>query len=295
MKIAAVVVTYNRLEYLRSCIESLCEQSFKLDKIIVIDNSSDDGTWEYLQNLEFVDATRQENIGGAGGFYSGIKKAYLEGYDLIWCMDDDNEPDHNALKYLLESTGIDMKIYNSLCLEKITNAPCFGLYINGKLSLDINEIKKYKRIESANYFNGTLVPRKVIKMIGFPNPYYWEQGDNYDYFLEAIEKDIPSITITKSIIYHPKQNYRLYSTCGYSYKYAMMNPFKKKIFIRNILFIFKTHRTFTMRNLFRVLIFELICMVKYQLGNIGPFVAGIIIGNLTRKKTILMRKEYPTK
>ncbi len=293
MKIAAVVVTYNRLEYLKRCIDSLCNQSHQIDKIFVIDNSSDDGTWEYLQSQEYVEAIRQKNSGGAGGFFAGIKHAYFAGYDLTWCMDDDNEPEHNSLKYLLEWVNDNNKIYNSLCLEKSTNDPCFGLYINGKLSLDIKEIINYEMLESANYFNGTLIPRGAIKVIGFPNPYYWEQGDNFDYYLEAIEKGIPSVTITKSIIYHPKQNYRLLSIFRYNYKYPMMKQFKKKIFIRNILFIYKTHRNFTIRNLLRVILFELLGIIKYQPNNILSFVEGLLIGSITSRRKILLKKEYP--
>ncbi|MDX9924653.1 MAG: glycosyltransferase, partial [Ignavibacteriaceae bacterium] len=75
MKIAAVVVTYNRLEYLKKCIDSLYNQSHQINKIIVIDNSSDDGTWEYLQSQEYVEAIKQKNSGGAGGFFAGIKHA----------------------------------------------------------------------------------------------------------------------------------------------------------------------------------------------------------------------------
>jgi len=126
MKIAAIVVTYNRLEYLKKCIAALKNQSHPIDKIIVIDNSSDDGTWEYLQSQEYVEAIRQRNCGGAGGFFAGIKHAYLAGYDLIWCMDDDNEPEQNSLKHLLECVNDNNKIFNSLCTEKITNDPCFG-------------------------------------------------------------------------------------------------------------------------------------------------------------------------
>jgi len=246
-----------------------------------------------LQSQEYVEAIRQRNCGGAGGFFAGIKHAYLAGYDLIWCMDDDNEPEQNSLKHLLECVNDNNKIFNSLCTEKITNDPCFGLYINGKLSLNINEIKKYETIESANYFNGTLISRNVIDNIGFPNPYYWEQGDNFDYYLEAIEKGIPSVTITKSIIYHPKQNYKLFSIFGYNYKYAMMNQLKKKIFIRNIIFIYKTHKNFTIRNLLRVILFELLGVIKYQPNNLLSFVKGLLIGSVTAKRKILLKKEYP--
>lgn len=42
--IAAVFVTYNRLSLLKECIQALIAQTYPLDKIIVVNNSSTDGT-----------------------------------------------------------------------------------------------------------------------------------------------------------------------------------------------------------------------------------------------------------
>lgn len=47
-RIAAVVVTYNRLDLLKECINSIRQQTRKLDEIIVVNNSSTDGTLEWL-------------------------------------------------------------------------------------------------------------------------------------------------------------------------------------------------------------------------------------------------------
>ena len=46
-RIAAVVVTYNRLPLLQKCIESLSGQTADWD-ILVVDNASADGTADYL-------------------------------------------------------------------------------------------------------------------------------------------------------------------------------------------------------------------------------------------------------
>ena len=45
MKIVAVVVTYNRKELLLECIQAILNQTYKLEKVIVIDNNSNDGTY----------------------------------------------------------------------------------------------------------------------------------------------------------------------------------------------------------------------------------------------------------
>ncbi|MBC7915844.1 MAG: glycosyltransferase family 2 protein [Pyrinomonadaceae bacterium] len=102
-KIAAVVVTYNRLELLKECLNNLRQQTRKLDTILVIDNSSTDGTSDWLQQQDDLNVIVQENGGGAAGFYRGMKEAYEMGFDWIWVMDDDVEPSVTCLEEMLEA------------------------------------------------------------------------------------------------------------------------------------------------------------------------------------------------
>ena len=100
-KVAAVVVTYNRKKLLKSCIENLLNQTFKID-VIVIDNMSTDGTREMLEDFiatkKIIYHSTGKNIGGAGGFYHGVKMAYEDDYDWIWIMDDDAFPTKTCLE-----------------------------------------------------------------------------------------------------------------------------------------------------------------------------------------------------
>ena len=48
-KVVAAVVTFNRLELLKQSINALRNQSKKPDAILVVNNSSTDGTGEWLE------------------------------------------------------------------------------------------------------------------------------------------------------------------------------------------------------------------------------------------------------
>ena len=100
--IVAVVVTYNRLELLKRVISALKSQTVPVDKIIVINNGATDGTKEWLDSQESLITIHQENVGGAGGFYRGIKQAMTTETDWIWCMDDDVYPENDCLEKLLQ-------------------------------------------------------------------------------------------------------------------------------------------------------------------------------------------------
>lgn len=50
-RIVAVVVTCNRKEMLKQCVESLLLQTASCD-VLIVDNASTDGTAEYLKTLK---------------------------------------------------------------------------------------------------------------------------------------------------------------------------------------------------------------------------------------------------
>jgi len=106
--VAAVVVTYNRLEKLRRCVRSVLDQTSSPAMAIVVDNASTDGTKDWLIRSAHEDPRIRpvhldENTGGAGGFHTGIKLALREGVEYVWVMDDDCYPRPSALSLLMEA------------------------------------------------------------------------------------------------------------------------------------------------------------------------------------------------
>lgn len=105
MRIAAVVVTYNRLDTLRRCLAAVAGQQPAAPDILVVDNHSTDGTAAFLAEqaaagrLQYRDTGA--NIGGAGGFSAGMGWAVEAGYTHLWVMDDDCIPQPDALAALV--------------------------------------------------------------------------------------------------------------------------------------------------------------------------------------------------
>ena len=101
--VCAVVVTYNRLELLKQCVEALRGQSAGCD-ILIVDNASTDGTAQWAagqQDCRYRNTG--SNLGGAGGFNRGMRWAVEAGYGFVWVMDDDTLPEPQALEKLLEA------------------------------------------------------------------------------------------------------------------------------------------------------------------------------------------------
>ena len=89
--ISIVIVTYNRLEWLKKSLEKVLNQTEKFKEIIIVNNASNDGTKEYLNTIKEIKVLNMNsNLGGSGGFYAGMKYFIdnkFEGWLTI--MDDD--------------------------------------------------------------------------------------------------------------------------------------------------------------------------------------------------------------
>lgn len=193
-KVTAVVVTYNRFELVKNTINALRCQTRKLDNIIVIDNNCTDGTSEWLDNQSDLYVIHQENVGGSGGFWRGIKEAYERKYDWIWCMDDDVFPRKDCLEKALNVTtdgvGIvcPMRIMSGkpfvteVVYMNLSNVlkPMHGRLVsqsetNGKMPVEIQGMT----------FEGPLIRKETIEKIGFPNKDLFILYDDTDYSYRA--------------------------------------------------------------------------------------------------------------
>ena len=122
MKTAGVVVTYNRKDELIKNIKSILSQSYVVDKYYIIDNHSSDNTEQMLKDEGILDdhiiqyVYLEENIGGSGGFYTGLKMAYEDGYDFICLMDDDGRPADNKMMEILVKTAEKLYLTNKFLL-----------------------------------------------------------------------------------------------------------------------------------------------------------------------------------
>jgi len=103
--VAAVVVTWNRLDLLREALPAVLGQTRPPDRVIVVDNASTDGTADAVRaDFPGVDlVSLPQNTGGAGGFAYGLALAQAAGAGLAWLMDDDTVPEPGALGALLQA------------------------------------------------------------------------------------------------------------------------------------------------------------------------------------------------
>lgn len=213
---SVLVVTYNRINKLKKCIECIEAQTIAPDRIIIINNNSNDGTKEYLDDISQRDTRynvvhMESNVGGAGGFEQGVREFEQSGIQWLLMIDDDAmlQPDYIR--------SIDERIVHDDATEKYL-AYAGAVYENGKLALNHRRILTkgcinreypvgtdyYKKdvfeCDQAT-FCGLVVNRKTVSAIGSPRGDFFIWYDDTEYSMRI--RSIGEIyVVPKAFIIH---------------------------------------------------------------------------------------------
>ncbi|MDY6838330.1 MAG: glycosyltransferase family 2 protein [Thermodesulfobacteriota bacterium] len=249
--IATIVVTHSRKELLGKCMAALLNQTHPCD-IIVVDNASTDGTGAYLHDKGFVPHDRihyvrlDENLGGAGGFYHGVKYAMSYDWNWFWLMDDDALPHPSALENLVLHAKDSHTVYGSVAMgmKNGTKRLCWTKKVidNGRLK-SINDYEGLHDVQEVQNvaFLGFFIHRDLVQLIGLPDPTYFICRDDYEYCERAKKSGAKFILVKKSVISHPVKGISRFRFLGMDIWYRNMPPWKTYYDIRNRILLVKAH------------------------------------------------------
>ena len=233
-KAIAVVVTYNRRALLTECITALRNQTHRPDEILVVNNGSTDDTANWLAEQSDLIFINQNNQGSSGGFNTGIKWAYENGYSWIWCMDDDGYPKENALENLLKADDGCLRLLNCAVIDK-EDKRSFVWKTQHYKTLDQVDCKLIEGI--GHPFNGTLLHRRIVERVGVPKPNYFLWGDETAYYYRIVKRDgIPVCTVANSIHYHPSTAFSVKKDWDYNSGWKMYFYVRNRFFIHQAKF-----------------------------------------------------------
>ena len=206
-KVIAVVVTYNRKELLKECIDALKKQNYRDCKILIIDNASTDGTYDSIKSL--IDGKKiyykntHKNLGGAGGFNFGIKEASKIGCDYVWLMDDDSIVHKNSLEKLLEYDEKLKGEYGFLASKVIwkDNSICKMNIPRKSLFKSNNDFESDMVNIITSSFVSFFTKMSTVREVGLPISEFFIWTDDWEYS-RRISRKYPSYLINKSIVTH---------------------------------------------------------------------------------------------
>lgn len=249
-RVSCVVVTYNRKKLLLECLEAIYAQTFRVSSVILINNASTDQTEDALREAGYFAKDNfdyhlmPKNLGGAGGFYEGIKISRDKGsFDWCWIMDDDTIPSHDALENLLKAAAsltnntsfLASCVYGSngepMNVPGIDSRPTSNGYPDWYRNLTYGIVK----IECATFVS-LLLNSKAIMRCGLPCRDYFIWGDDTEYTLRFTKYYGSAYLVGRSEVCHKRIGARGISILNetdpqrlsnffYFYRNSMINSF----------------------------------------------------------------------
>ena len=206
MDVFVLIVTYNRINYLKTLLNQLLKMNIK--GIFIMDNNSSDNTNKELINIGMANSDEKEiiqentvnqkkiiyyrnkiNTGGAGGFSKGFELVKNYNWKYLWIMDDDVLPDDDCLNELIKYQNEKVKItIPNRTTNGFNERACTSINLSNPFKLFMKK-KKMRNIEDKDIninvvdmaFEGPLINRELIEKVGLPNKDYFLQYDDTDY------------------------------------------------------------------------------------------------------------------
>lgn len=218
-KICVIVPVYNGEKHLKSCVESIINQTYKNLEIILVDDGSDDNSFNILKEFEDKDkrikAIKTQHLGTSNARNTGIKNSNAEFVTFVDCDD------------LLEINAYQTVFENVKDIKNI-DLVCFGIKIFG------NENIRNKNIDNEYY---------QIKFEGL------KKADK-EIFL-ALDSSCCNKIFKKSIIEKNEIDFPLklhYEDTAFCTKY--LASIENAFFIKNKLYNYRRHQNSIMANSF---------------------------------------------
>ncbi len=228
--VTAVVVTYNRKELLREALAALAAQTRPVDRVLVVDNASTDGTPELVRGEHpGVDYVRlDENLGGAGGFHEGSRRAYDDGFDWLWLMDDDTIPTETALAELLAAPAALDGLPQPYVLASRVILPDGTLHPFNRPPLDQRDPTRTMEAVGRGYmpiryasFVSAMIRRDAVTELGLPHGEFFIWVDDVE-FTSRILREHAGYAVPSSVVVH-KSHTRGATQAGERYYYSIRN------------------------------------------------------------------------
>ncbi|MFW5662859.1 MAG: glycosyltransferase family 2 protein, partial [Bacteroidota bacterium] len=181
MRISVVIVTHNRRDDLRNTIKAFENQTYPDKEIIIIDNASQDGTKDMMnEEFPYINYTWLPDNFDIRAINIGIE--FSTG-DIIWRTDDDSYPESPEAFERIVNIFLKYPDIHIIASQNVEVSSNYTESTQTHLELDRNNIpeKGYKY----NYFPGTGagIRREVINKIGG----FWGFGfEEIDFCTRAI-------------------------------------------------------------------------------------------------------------
>ncbi len=289
-KASIIIVNWNGKELLADCIGSVLRQTFKGFEIILVDNGSQDGSVEFVEQAfpSVKVVSLSENTGFTGGNIEGYRVS--SGHYIV-LLNNDAKLSERWLEHMVAAVESDPDI--GFCSSKIV--------IDGTLMIDSagdvftsaftgTKLGEYE--EEGNFVQRRLVPgacaaaviykREMLDEIGFLDPDFFLNHEDTDLNMRAWLAGWKCLFVPEAVAYHKVSTSIVPMSDTAVYYFSRNNEW---VWLKNVplgLLI----RTLPQRILYELSSFGYFCLIK---GRWKPFIKGKLdairgVGVMLRKR-----------
>jgi GT2 family glycosyltransferase len=234
-KVSILIVNWNGIAYLPTCLDSLAGQSYRNFEAIVVDNGSEDGSVELLQKeYPWVKLVKlSSNRGFSGGNNEGLKHTAGE---YIVLLNNDTEAEQSWLEELVAAADANPDAGQVGCricsmadhdlIDSLGHGVCPDGMTRGRYRLRRwSKIKgRFSRVEEMLFGTAcvSLYRRSALNQVGFFDDDMFAFAEDSDLGLRLRWGGWRSVIATDAVVYHR------YSGTG-----GVFSPFKLYLVERN--------------------------------------------------------------
>lgn len=212
-QVAIIVLNYNGQDCLLPCLKSLNDLTYQEKMIIVVDNDSQDDSFEQAQKTfpNFVYLKNDQNKGFSGGMNTGIRYALDQGVTWVWLFNYDALAEKEALATLL--SGAEGRGSGQLLSPVVVDEKGRKWFSGGRINylrMRAEHIasKEEKTPYKSEYLSGCalLIHREVFEKIGFLDEDFFLYYEDADFSLRARKAGFSCLVVPKSQVIHSEQS-----------------------------------------------------------------------------------------
>lgn len=182
-----VILNWNGWPDTIQCLNALARSTYKRLSVIVVDNGSIDDSVEQIRRThpEVSILKTGQNLGFAGGNNPGIRYAMGQNADYIWLLNNDTEPEPDALTYLVRTAQLDPKFGAVGSVLVSTDHSAVLAWGGGRVNCWIGYSKHAISSKADSWFHyltaaSMLVSRRAFEHVGLLDDryfLYWEDTE----------------------------------------------------------------------------------------------------------------------
>lgn len=174
-RVSVVIVTFNNAPMLANLLADLSRQRRPPDEVIVIDNASRDDTQALVRGVypEADHVRLGENLGSAGGYHEGIRRA-ARSSDFIYTLDDDVRLNPDTLQEIVAG----FHALEGAMPGQIAAVRSVGASHPHAAPTPLEVVP----------WRGTLFKTAIVREVGLPSPDYFLYGEDLEYSLRIAQR-----------------------------------------------------------------------------------------------------------